>query len=299
MKQIALFLLLCFGKICLAQELNCNVILVTDQLNTTQVTEKTIFEEMKKSIFNFLNKREWTTEQFEPQERIECELQITLTQMPTQGFFNATAQIKVLRPIYGTDYKTITMMYVDRSFNFQYLQSQPMDFNENTFSNDLTSMLAFYAYVILGTDFDTFAKMGGERYVKKAFDLTNIAQQSGDGGWKRGQDLKNRYWVAENLMSQQFIPYREAMYGYFRLGLDRFLIDADKSRQEIFNALTKMEEVNKLRPSAVLINSFFDMKADELVKIFQEAPLEMRKKTHAILVKIDPARTGRYNTLIN
>lgn len=282
-----------------AQELDCNVVVDYKQLATNQGTETQIFEQMKKDISTFINKREWTEDRFEPEERIKCNLVITLTQSPSQNYYLATSQFQILRPIYNTDYESVSLSYIDRNFNFTYTPSQPFDYNPNVFTNDLVGMLAFYAHLALAIDYDSFAKLGGENYIEKTFDLVNIAQQSNDAGWKQSGDSRNRYWLAENLMSQQLIPFREALYQYHRLALDRFLVSPENARKQILATLYEIEKVIQLRPATVLINSFFDSKSEELMSIYKEAPLEMRRELYELLIKLDPGRSPRYMALIN
>jgi hypothetical protein len=219
--------------------------------------------------------------------------------MPTQGIFESTAQIQVIRPVFNTDFETVSFQFIDRTFNFQYLPGQPLDFNENAYLNNLTSLLGFYAYIILAIDYDTFSKMGGKRWVEKAFNIANAAQTAPEPGWRSGDDIRSRYWLMENMLNQQVIPYREGLYDYYRLGLDRFLYNPDKAREKILAFLKKIEEINQLKPGSILVNSFFDVKGDELVNLFSEASVDIKKEVHRILVKVDPARTELYNRLVN
>lgn len=281
-----------------AQELNCNVIVDAKQLVTQQATERVIFDDMQKAIAQFLNDNKWTNDEFEAEERIDCELVITLTNSPSQNVFEATAQIKSSRPIYNTNYQSNLLLYVDRDFNFQYVQGQPLIFNENTFTNNLTSILAFYAYIVIGMDYDSFGAEGGYNFIERAFNIMNIAAQSSQSGWNRNQNTINRYWLAENLMSQQMIPFRQAIYDYHRFGLDRMLIEPDSARKVVFSALKAIDGVNRLKPSAILTNIFFDAKGEEIIKILQESPADTRREAHKILTRLDPARTEKYNRLL-
>lgn len=227
-----------------AQELRCNVIIDTDQLKTNQVTEKQIFIDMQKSISTFMNTRRWTNDKFTPEERINCNLVIRLTDMTTIKNFEGTAQIQSSRPVYGTDYESIVLNYIDREWQFEYTNAQPMDFNENNFSSNLTSMLAFYAYVIIGLDYDSFGKLGGNMYLQRALLITNTAQQSvgSEKGWKAFEDTRNRYWLIENLTNQQMQPVREGIYVYHRQGLDTFLNNPEQSRAQVLGVLNSIKK---------------------------------------------------------
>lgn len=188
---------------------------------------------------------------------------------------------------------------IDQSFDFIYAEETRLIYNVNTFSDNLTSMLAFYAYVILSMDYDSFAPEGGDPFITLAFDIANIAQQNTNSpGWDRGQNSRNRFALIENLQSQQMIPFRRAIYQYHRLGLDAFQIDEEKSRETVLTALKTISNVNRRRPSAVFTNIFFDAKNQELVNIFKKAPEAMRKQARNILVILDPTNTQRYNQLL-
>lgn len=300
MKKIILILLTSFFFSTLqSQELNCTVTIDTKSMVTNQATERAIFKDMEKAISEFINSQDWTEDDFEVEERIECTLYITVTEMPTQNSFKATAQVIASRPIYNSIYSSNLFQYVDRNFDFSYLPSQPLIYNDNSFTNNLTSMLAFYAYTILTMDYDSFSLHGGSKYAEKALNVANIAEQSaGEIGWKRNQDKRNRYWLAENLMSQQMLLYREAMYKYHRLGLDAMLVSKEEAVKEIEGALQKINQANKIKGPAILTNIFFDAKATEIVGVFKSQELKLKQKMRNLLVRLDPTNTKTYNILI-
>lgn len=299
MQKVIFIFLILFSQKLFAQELNCEVVINSQQLVTQQATERTIFDDMTKAFNRFMNDTKWTNDDFRPEERIKCKIIITLTSSPSQNNFEATTQVQSSRPVYGTNHDTNMLLFVDRNFTFGYIQGQPMIFNVNNFSDNLTSMLAFYAYVIIGLDYDSFKRTGGEEYIEQAFNISNIASQSAGGGWQRTQSTTNRYWLIENLRNQQMIPFREGIYEYHRLGMDIFLLDAEKARQSIFEVIKKIKDVNRLKPSAVFTNIFFDAKGDEIVEVFKGASQEVKKELRDILVNLDPTQTKKYNTLAN
>jgi Domain of unknown function (DUF4835) len=281
-----------------AQELNCTVILNYDQLFAQQTTDANSLNQLKSVIGDFMNTRKWTNDNFSTEERINCKLSINLTRSVSQGSYEATAQIVVTRPVFGTTYETLVFSYVDRFFNFNYLPNNPMYYNENNYSDELTQMLAFYAYIILATDYDSFSKQGGNTYIQKAFNLSNVAANvSGGTGWKQS-DLRSRYWLIENLMSQQLIAYRESQYTYHRLGLDTFTENSVIARRQILDVLNTIKQANALRTSSILVNSFFDAKSDELIKILIPATKEERQKAFGILSQLDPSKTEGYRKLL-
>lgn len=279
-------------------QIKWRVEVITSQLNTNQVTERGIFNDLKSDINTFLNAQQWSEDEFEESEKIECDLRINITNALSQTNFQATAQLRAVRPVYKTNYESVLINFIDRNFQFTYTQAQPLLYNDNAFNNNLTSMLAFYAYVVLTMDYDSFKKAGGNPYAERALQVVNNAQAASQAGWRPNQDRRNRYWLSENLMSQQMIPFREGVYEYHRQGLDRFLFTPDKSREKILAVLKKMEQVNTLKPSAILIRSFMEAKADELINIFSRSSKEMRQEVYKILVKIDPSKTQKYSKLV-
>ena len=281
----------------IAQELNCTVTIDASQLNTAQIAEKQVFVDMKDAIMQFMNTRKWTNDQFSTSERINCNIVLTLLQSPAIGIFQGTAQIQSSRPVYGTGYESVMMSFIDRELQFNYVQSQPMEFNENTFNSNLTSVLGFYAYVILAMDYDSFSKLGGSNLLQRAFTIATTAQDTAERGWKAFEDTRNRYWLIENLLSQQMIPFRESLYTYHRLVLDEFNKDQDKSRAQLIDILTQIKQVNQVKPAAVLINTFFDTKADELISIFSEASPLDKQKAYNLLVEMDPTKTDKYRRI--
>jgi hypothetical protein len=281
-----------------AQELNCQVTINATYLQTDQTAERAVFKEMEKVFTEFVSRRKWTNDDFRDNEQINCRIAITLRESPTQNVFTGVAQVVATRPVYNTGYETQLLNFNDQNFSFRYIQGQPLFFQENAFNDNLTAMLAFYAYVILAMDYDSFAKLGGNTYIERAFNMLNIAQSSGEPGWERTNNVINRYWLAENLNSQQMIPYREAIYNYHRLGLDTYLADANQAREVIFQSIETMSQVNRLKPSSVLNNIYWDAKGKEIVNIFKDAPAALRKKVRDLLVILDPNKANEYEKLV-
>ncbi|QJW90074.1 DUF4835 family protein [Spirosoma taeanense] len=283
-----------------AQELNCQVTVNSDQLFAQQKTDFSYVNQLKGIISEFMNTRRWSNDQFTAAERINCSLNINLVKSLTQGAFEATAQIVVTRPVYGTNYETTTFSYVDRAFNFVYLPTTPVYYRENQFSDDLTSLLAFYANVILAVDYDSFSRRGGNLFVQRAYAITNLAQQgSPNGAWQTGGDRRNRYWLIENLQNQQLIPFRDAMYTYHRLGLDVFAANPVQVRKQTLDLLSTIRSIGLQLPNSVLINSFFDAKSQELYNILYEGTSTERKRAFDLLAYLDPAKTEVYRKLVS
>jgi hypothetical protein len=280
-----------------AQELNCQVV-VDDQ--RAQTSDRQVFRDMEQAFTRFMNERKWTNDTYAPEERIDCNMAITIENMPSIGFYNATVQIQSSRPIYNTDYATIVLNFADRNWQFQYIESTPLDFGDNVYISNLTSMLAFYAYVIIGLDKDTFAEFGGEEEFKKVLDIVNLAQQATGNGWQAFQSNRNRYWLSENLVNQNLRPIRKGLYNYHRLALDGFEKNdkQDEARKLILGVLKDIQQADRSIPNSILKISFFDAKRDELVRVFESADPATRRDAYNLLVNLDPSNTETYQGMV-
>ena len=253
---------------------------------------------METDISEFLNNRKWTKDNFQEEERINCNFLITISEMPSIGVFEATVQVISSRPIYGTEYETVILNFADRDWSFSYVQSKPMQYNENSFTDNLSSLLAYYAYVILGMDYDSFSNLGGAEFYQQAFKIVNNAQQSNYPGWQQLGNNRNRYWLVENLQNVALQPIRSALYSYHRLGLDVFREEPDEARNVIAKALQEIQLANRSRPRSILTISFMDAKATELANIYSEGSPTVRKKAYNILTSIDPSKTDTFRPMI-
>ena len=279
-----------------SQELNCNVIVNADRVETT---DRRIFNDMQSAFSQFLNNRKWTDENYDVAERINCNLVITIEEMPIVGSFRATVQVQSSRPVYGTSYESLMMNFADRDWQFEYVESQPLDFNENSFSRNITSMLAYYAYIILGIDYDSFEALGGTSFFERANNQVILAQESNMPGWKQFDSQRNRYWLAENFLSPIFNPVRESIYLYHIQGLDQFLEDPDASRSIILESLKKLQVANRARPNSIFTIAFLDAKSNELINIFSEGDMNVRRQAYEILRTLDPTLTNKLGAIIN
>lgn len=277
------------------QELNCNVVVNADQIQTS---ERGVFKDMETSLSQFMSTRKWTNDLFTPEEKITCNMIITIDKMPSIGTFSATVQIQAARPIYNTNYESIIFNFADRDWQFEYVESQPLEFNENVFQNNLVAMMAYYAYVIIGIDYDSFGENAGTPYFQKAQNIVNNAQQSNRAGWDSFGSTRNRYWLVENLNNQQMSPLRKGLYEYHRLALDTYDTDQEKSRATILETLKEMKKVKDNYPNAILIISFMDAKTDELINIFSEGNLQVRREAYDVLTKLDPTQSDKLKTII-
>lgn len=290
---LVVLILIVSGRIS-AQEFNCNVVVNHVQVSSS---DDYIYDNMKKSIFEFMNNRKWTTDQYKTHERIECTLFITLKTRATNDY-TASIQVQSGRPVFGTNYKTTMFIVNDNNFNFRYVDQQALDYNPNEFTNNLTSVLAYYAYVMLGVEYDSFSKEGGSAHFTKAFDIMTLAQSGGGTGWRSSDGSQNRYWLIENLNNAAFKTFRSCLYDYHRNGLDVMGSKKMVGVAAIYSALMSLDKVHKRQPSSYLLQVFFNGKASEVVNIFRTASSSQKAKLVPLLIKIDPGNTKKYNQIL-
>ncbi|HYG02355.1 MAG TPA: DUF4835 family protein, partial [Chryseosolibacter sp.] len=245
----------------MAQELNCSVSINASQVQTS---DRAVFKDMENALEQFMNTRKWTNDDFKTHEKIKCNILLTITKMPSIGSFNATVQVQSARPVFNTNFESLLFNFADRDWEFEYIDSQPLEYNDNTFTTNLTSMLAVYAYLILGIDYDSFSELGGTAFFQRAQMVVNTAQQSNRAGWQSLGSNRNRYWIVENFNNAQMSDIRKAYYSYHRLGLDTFDKNPDKSREVILNGLRDIKKVRDVNPNSILVVSFLDAKSKEL-----------------------------------
>ncbi|OFX78888.1 MAG: hypothetical protein A2X12_12200 [Bacteroidetes bacterium GWE2_29_8] len=277
-----------------SQELYCNVQVVAQQIQTT---EKRVFETMQNAITEFINARNWTNYSYTVDERIECSILINITDRPSHESFKGTIQIQAKRPVYNSSYSTMLLNHIDKDFTFNYAENQSLDFSENANLSNLTSTIAFYAYIIIGLDFDSFSPLGGESFFTKAQNIVNLAQSSSDAGWKAYENNKNRYWVCENLLNPIFKPLRQASYSYHRQGLDIMYDKLEPGRNKILEALELLPKVNREKPGSILMQQFFNAKSDEIVSIFSKATPQDKSRILKVVNEIDPSNASKYKTI--
>ncbi|RLD76678.1 MAG: DUF4835 domain-containing protein [Bacteroidetes bacterium] len=278
------------------QEIYCDV-----QINTQQVegTDKKVFETLRTAVFEFMNNRKWTSYSFGIEERIECTILINVSARISSDEFQADLNMALKRPIFNSAYNSTMMNYVDKNFKFTYVEYQPLDFIENTFTSNLTSTLAYYVYIFLGIDFDSFTLYGGTPYFEKAENIVNAAQSSGESGWKSFESQKNRFWLVENYMNPSYKSIRKFMYEYHRLGLDVMYGDANKGRATILKSLDYLVQLKESWPNLFVLQLVMDAKADEFINVFSEGSATEKTRAMNILKKLDPANSSRYEDIMN
>ncbi len=279
----------------LAQELNCRVQVNADQVQTS---DRNVFKDMETAFTQFINSRQWTDDTFESTEKINANIIITLQNPKSIGIYDATVQIQSARPVYGSNYETILLNFADRDWQFDYIESQPLQYNDNSYQSNLTSLLAYYCYIIIGLDYDSFSELGGTEYFQEALNIVNNAQQSNRPGWNTLGSTRNRYWLSENLNNQQMISLRKGLYKYHRLALDTFEKDPENSRKLILEVLKDLKKLKSAYPNSILAIAFLDAKKDELINIFSEGNIQIRREAYDILAAIDPSKSSDYEKII-
>jgi hypothetical protein len=292
---VALLLIVNFGlDLANAQELNARVQILSPQV---QNTNKRVLDVLEVSIRDFLNSRRWTSDNYQAQERIDCNFVINITEWDGGSNFKAEAQIQSTRPIYGTTFNSTIFNYSDKDFGFNYTEGMALDYSDQNYLNNLSSLLAYYAYIIIGLDYDSFTKYGGTPLFSRAQAVINNAQNAAFPGWKAFENLRNRYWLAENLTNKAYNPIREVLYNYHRLGLDLMHDNQSKGRKEIIGSLPQLQKLDKQKQGSMLNQVFFTSKADELVNLLGQAEPKERLNAYNILVAMDPANTTKYEVL--
>ncbi len=278
-----------------AQEFNCKV-----QINTQQVQgfDRSVVSNLKTAITDFMNNRKWTNYNFAPEERIECTLLFNVSQIISSDEFKGTFNIVLQRPVYKTDYRSPLLNMIDKNIRFKYQPSQAMNFSENTFSNNLTSLLAFYSYMMLGIDFDSFAPNGGTIFYEKAMTVVQTAQNSGYTGWQSYESEKNRYHFVEQFLNKAYEPLRTFLYQYHRKGLDVMADNVIEGRKAILNSLLLLKKVYNTRPGLYDLQLILDAKRGEIINIFSEATPAEKNAMIRIMSEVDAPNGNRYREVL-
>lgn len=278
-----------------AQELNATVQILDP---TRQVTNQELIPNMKKAIENLLNFTVWTTETYEVEERIRCSFVITLSARNGNNF-SGNIQVNYSRPIYNSNYDSPVLNYIDTDFDFTFLENEPLEYIQNANSGNLTAVLSFYAYVIIGLDKDTYSFQGGQQAYTTAQGIVSMAQSEGAQGWRSFDGNRNRFWMIDNLLNTGFSDMRFCLYNYHRMGMDlMYKVDAQRAAKEkISNSLISLKNVYEKRPNAFILQLFFDAKSNEIVDVFSKGPNVETTTLIATLKKIDAGRSSKYESI--
>lgn len=295
MKALSIYILLaCLSLKVVAQDLNARIQVVSPKI---QSTNKRIFQQLETAMKDFLNGRKWSADAILPQERIECNFILNITAWDGSSNFSGELQVQSSRPVYGSTYTSTLLNVNDKDIDFTYTEGQSIDFTDQNFQSNLSSIMAFYAYIIVGMDYDSFSKLGGSSYFAAAQNVATNAQNSSSKGWKAFDGNINRYWLAENLNNKLYQPLREFMYNYHRNGLDIMADNAGKGRKVISDLLPILSQVDRQRLGSMFPLIFFTAKSDELVSIFSKTNSQERLQAMNILSQADPANGLKYQAL--
>lgn len=296
MKRYGLtFFFLFLVSMLFAQEFRCKVEINTEQI---QGFDQSVITSLKTAMTEFINNRKWTHYNFKPEERIECTLLFNINKVVSDDEFKGSFHLVLERPVFNSSYYSPLLNMIDKEVQFRYTPSQSMNYVENAYSDNLTSLLAFYAYMMLGIDFDTFSKDGGSPYYQLAMNVVQSAQNSTRPGWKAFEGQKNRYHFVEQFLNKAYEPLRLFLYQYHRLGLDMMAENVDKGRLAILASLSNLEQVYNKRPGLYDLQLILDAKSNEIIKIFSKAPIAEKNRMVNILSVIDPSNGSRYRKVL-
>lgn len=292
-KILVVVFVLFVANVVAAQELNCEIVVNSDQVGQTN---QQIFKTLERSLNDFVNKNKWTNRVYRENERVNARMFITVTQYESDRF-EANIQIQSTRPVFNTTYESPVFNYKDNAFNFQYQEFQPLVYNPNSFDSNLVGVISYYVYVILGLDADTFSLEGGNDYYRRAQNIVTQAQSSSYSGWSQETGDRSRFELVDNLLSNSFREYRIAMYNYHRKGLDILADNNSTGKQIIAGSLRLFETLISRRPNAFLIQTFFDAKSEEIKNIFSDGPKVDVVKLKETLNKVAPFYSSTWNEI--
>ena len=294
MRYLIVFSFIFFSTLVRSQELNINVDISAPRLN---LVDPKVFETMESQISDFINKTKWTDDEFEEFEKIEGNINITITAELSATSFAADIYVQSIRPVFNSNYKTQVINFLDK-VTFTYREFQPIQNSYNAFYDPLSSLLTFYVYLIIGSDYDTYSLLGGDPYFETAQNIVNsipTSNQSLVGEWGSQGDTRNKYWIMENIRNARIRPIRQALYDYNINGLDKMHEDAARSRAVMVSALTTAKDVHRSYPNSAFMQMFVNAKREEIIEIFKGAGRGEQSKVYDIMVKLDPSQASRYS----
>jgi hypothetical protein len=265
---------------------------------TIEGTDRRVFESLQQALYDFINNRKWTNVNLKNQERIEFSILITVKERVSSDEFKGSINLVLRRPVFKSSYNSVLFNYVDESFQFRYIESQPLDYIENSYSSSLTSTIAFYLYYLLGLDFDSFSLYGGDPFFRVAESIVNAAQNASERGWKAFDGNRNRYWLVENMTNPAYRPLRQYMYEYHRLGFEIMSEKPDEGRVKIGETLKYLEQTWRDRPNLLLLQLFLDAKRDDIINVFSQGSPQEKTKAVNIMREIDPAIASKYEKIL-
>lgn len=282
-----------------AQELIAKVTVIASRISST--VDKRTFTTLQTQLNNLLNNRKWTDQNFKPNERIQCNFILNLDKQVETNVYGGSLTIQAARPVFNSTYNSPLVNWQDNDVVFKYIEYQPVEFNENRIggtdgvASNLTAILAYYVYIILGMDFDSFSPAAGEPYFKKALFIVNNAPQARNlNGWTQFDGLRNRWWLTENLLNTRNTLIHDAIYQYYRNSLDRFYEDEQSARNQMLNTLNTLFTFNNSFPNTMVMQFFMQSKSDELIEVFRKATPDQKSRVVEMLSKIDLTNATKY-----
>ena len=283
-----------------AQELNCQVSIVTDAKLEVSSLDKEVFEQLKQSIYEFMNSTKWTKDKFLVEERINCNLQLQITSIPSQGSYSGSLQVQSSRPVFNSSYTTTVFNFLDQNLNFQFTKNTVLLYAPNQFRDNLTSVLAFYANFILGMDYDTFSLKGGTPFFNEAQQIVSNAQSSGGEGWQSNEaNKRNRFWLVDNVLQELFSPLRVSLFEYHRNGLDQLYANKTNAIAAVYSSLEPLSQVVANRPNSVNILNYIQAKSTEIKNMYTDATADQKTQMVDLLKKLDPVNTSNYQEILD
>ena len=283
-----------------SQELNCQVSVLTDARVEVNSTEQEIIKQMKQSVYDFMNDTKWTEDEFKTEERINCNIQIQIKTIPSTGSYTGYIQVQFNRPAFNSNYNSVIFNFQDDDVAFSFSRNAVLQYNENQYKDNLTSILSFYAYFMLGMDYDSFSLKGGTPYFTKAQQIVTNAQVSGAGGWKANETGKrNRYWLVENILQPAFEPVRECNYMYHRKGIDMLYENKVSAKKAMFEAMNKLTPVVQRNPNNLNTLNFLYSKIQEFKNILSDSETKEKTDFVNLLKKLDSGNSSLYQEILN
>jgi hypothetical protein len=295
MRHLLLSLSLLLTLAMSAQEFNCQVSVIAPQVSNA---EPRIFKSLELAIKEFYQNRRFTNQNYAPSERIDINLLLTISSVPQPDRFEGSLQVIYARPVYGTDYNSPILDMVDNSIQFNFLENTQIEFTPDRHLNNLSSLLGFYAYFVLGLDADTYSPLGGAPFYTLAQQVVNNAQNASETGWKAFEDQRNRYWLLDNQLQAVFRPFRELLYAYHRNGMDTMTEDVQAARRVIATQIERLKTVHQAKPASYNLQVFFNAKYNELVELFKPAEPQEKTKLFNTLQIIDPGHINQYQNMM-
>ena len=295
---ILILVLICSSIVAAGQEFRCNVSVSSSRVEGTY---KQVFESMRTDIYEFINNRKWSDNVFTTDERIECTIFIQITEQVSADEFKGTLQVQLNRPVFDASYNSPLLNIKDNDLQFRYVEFQPLEFDPNTYRSSLVSVLAYYTYMVLGFDYDSFAPMGGTEFFQMAEKIVTNAQNAPEPGWKPydGSRNRNRYWLVKNVLDKEYEGVRQFLYDFNINGLDKMESKIGEARTSMVESLKLIQDVYRRKPDPFmyLVQVVMDAKSDELINIFSEAFPEEKSRVVQILTEIDPANKAKYEKI--